>query len=128
MDAFNSRNNHRFANDGMGIIMTDKEKQSEMDEIFNFKYALTKKINNNTKVILRVESNGQNSLEKNKLLAIYRKCLKTQITERNKLSANKVALQLGVKGTYIEAYYRKFVEAKEDKGLSFRDYQALLKI
>lgn len=96
--------------------MTTKEINDELDEVLNYKLALTNKINHNTREVfkidgeiirvtakIKVESNNlvRKALEEwrkelRSLGTIGRKGLSKQVTERTKLSSERIAKQFNV--------------------------------
>lgn len=112
--------------------MTIKEQDSEMLEMFNRKYALTEKINHNSKELGKIEVElervGRLINVKSTIKLIYhqaklrelvksgKKILRNQIQERNTLAFSKVSSSLGVTGPALSGRYRIFTDGKKAFG------------
>jgi len=106
--------------------MTIKEQGLEIMDFFEAKYALTEKINHNTKVLAdekRAIAAANKMGEAAELKATgtrYRKALREQIRERGKYSFTKLADSTGIGISIINSKYISFMDSKE-KGLKFKD-------
>ena len=95
--------------------MTTKETDSELNEIFSHKAALTDKINHNTKVVYQLEKavkeeRGPAAKAELKRTSVqYNGALDNQIKERQKLSIARIAAQLDVKKGLVRRRYMTFL-------------------
>jgi transcriptional regulator with PAS, ATPase and Fis domain len=94
--------------------MTEKETNTEMLEIFRHKHALTEKINHNSAVTNRYEiaaereTNQERQKEYKAMVAKGKKLISNQVSERNKLTSEKIGKQLGLSKATIIYRYRVF--------------------
>jgi len=102
--------------------MTAKEKNTELEEMFSHKYALEEKVNWNRALLFKVEKamekggsieNPISELIKKSLMG--EKLLSIQTTELNKLTAQKIADQLGLSINAVNYGYRRHIKAQTEK-------------
>ena len=91
--------------------MTALEKNSELEEIFDYKWSLTEKIDHNMKELEKLQAMlddddfAENREEIKRAIMSGKKIVSVQKTERNKLSTRRIAKQLGMKvGTVVYRY------------------------
>ena len=90
--------------------MTTKELNSELEEIFEHKYALLEKIDHNRNEIdrigkaIEIEPSKREKLRLKGLAKKGRALIAHQMTERKKLTAKKIAQELGMKDSFTVRY------------------------
>ena len=95
--------------------MTIREIDAELREIFEHKLALTSKIEYNASELYRIDRALENEKDERKIIALTnmqrkgKKLLEQQVSDRNKLSAEKIAKQLNSTRSNVTYRYNAFL-------------------
>ncbi len=94
--------------------MTQLETNSELAEIFDYKWSLTEKIDHNMKELEKLqkmlgdEECAHDWPEIKRAIMSGKKIVSVQKTERNKLSTRRIAKQLGINPSTVTYRYNNF--------------------